>query len=169
MLILAKSLHQIRFGELMQVYADSNGEKASDWPDLPKGFALMQAEQDFRQYLEEVFFRTPSAVCAIWEEKGKYVSALRLEPYRDGLLLEGLETHPDCRRKGYGAALIRAVGEYLSDRGAVKIYSHVKKRNIPSLRIHEKCGFIKIADHASCIDGSVDPCSVTLLSEVGLR
>ena len=162
MLILATSLRQLRFGDLMEVYADSNEEKASDWPNLPHGYALTLAEQDFRQYLVEVFFPTPGAVCAVWEENGKYVSALRLEPYRDGLLLEGLETHPIHRRKGYAALLISTVQQHL---GAVKIYSHVEKRNAASLKTHEKCGFSIISDHAVYINGNVDHRCCTLLYE----
>ena len=160
MLILATSLRQLRFGELMEVYADSNEEKASDSPKLNRGYALTLAEQDFRQYLAEVFFPIPDAVCAVWEENGKYVSALRLEPYRDGLLLEGLETHPAYRRKGYAALLISAVQQYL---GAVKIYSHVYKRNTASLKTHKKSGFKQISDHAVYISGSVDYRCRTLL------
>ena len=162
MLILATSLRQLRFGELMAVYTDANEEKASDWPNLPRGFALTLAEQDFRQYLDEVFFRTPNALCAVWEEKGKYVSALRLEPYKDGFLLEGLETHPDHRKKGYAAALITAVQQHL---GSVKIYSHVDKKNPASLKTHEKCGFSKLSDHAVYISGSVDYRCCTLVYE----
>ena len=160
MLILAKSLRQIRFGELMEVYADSNAEKTSDWPNLPHGYALTLAEQDFRQYMDEVFFKTTDALCAIWEENRKYVCALRLEPYKDGLLLEGLETHPDHRKKGYAAMLITAVQQHL---GTVKIYSHVDKRNVASLKTHKKCGFRKISDHAVYINGSVDYRCCTLL------
>ena len=163
MLILAKSLRQIRFGELMEVYTDSNAEKASDWPNLPHGYALTLAEQDFRQYMDEVFFQTTDALCAIWEENGKYVCALRLEPYKDGLLLEGLETHPDHRKKGYAAILITAVQQHL---GTVKIYSHVDKRNVASLKTHKKCGFQKISDHAVYINGSVDYRCCTLMSQV---
>jgi len=70
---------------------------------------------------------------------GRYVSALRLEPYRDGLLLEALETAPEQRRKGFAAALIRAVQCFLE--GKTKLYSHVDKRNLSSLKVHEKCGF----------------------------
>ena len=162
MLTIATSLRQIRFGELMEVYADSNEEKASDWPNLPHGYALTLAEQDFRQYLDEVFFRTPDAFCAIWQESGKYVSVLRMEPYKDGLLLEGLETHPCHRKKGYAAALITAVQQHL---GPVKIYSHVSKRNTASLKTHEKCGFRQISDHAVYISGSVDYRCCTLLYE----
>ena len=162
MLILATSLRQIRFGELMEVYGDSNEEKTSDWPNLPHGYALTLAEQDFRQYLNEVFFRTPGTLCALWEEKGKYVSVLRLEPYKDGLLLEGLETHPDHRKKGYAAKLTTAVQQHL---GSVKIYSHVNKRNAASLKTHEKCGFKQNSDHAVYINGSVDYRCCTLLYE----
>ena len=162
MLILAASLRQLRFGELMEVYAGSNEETASQNHEYPSGFALQQAEQDFRQYLSEVFFRTPGAVCAVWEEKGTYVSALRLEPYRDGLLLAGLETHPSHRKKGYAETLIRAVQQYL---GQGKIYSHVNKRNIASLKTHEKCGFIRISDQAVYINGNVDRRCCTFLFE----
>ena len=162
MLILATSLRQLRFGELMEVYADSNEEKASDWPNLPHGYALTLAEQDFRQYLQEVFFPTTGAVCAVWEENGTYISALRLESYKDGLLLEGLETHPDHRRKGYAAILINAVRQHL---GSVKVYSHVNKGNTASLKTHEKCGFVKIFDHAVYINGSVDHRCCTLIYE----
>ena len=90
MLILARSLRELRFSELMEVYADSNLEKAEDWSDLPRGYALQLAEQEFRQYLQEVFFPVSGAVCAVWQEQGRYVSSLRLEPYRDGLLLAAL-------------------------------------------------------------------------------
>ena len=85
MLILAQSIRDLSFSKLMGVYIEGNLENAEEfYPDLPEGQKLMQAEQDFYQYLNEVFFRTSGAVYAIWEEQGAYVSALRLEPYRDG-------------------------------------------------------------------------------------
>lgn len=162
MLTIARSLKDLRFAELMQVYEQSNLEAAEERKNLPPMFALQLAEQDFRQYLQEVFFRTPGAFCCIWEEGGRYVSALRLEPYKDGLLLAALETSPGCRRQGYGSALIRAVQQYL---GVGKIYSHVEKRNTASLRTHEKCGFRIISDCAVYISGSVDYRCCTLLYE----
>lgn len=156
MMILAHSLQDLRFGALMEVYADSNEEKASDWPNLPRGYALTLAEQDFRQYLQEVFFPTDGALYAVWEEEGCYVSALRLEPYRDGLLLEALETRPDQRGKGYAQTLIREMQRYLAQQGPVKLYSHIAKRNSASRSVHEKCGFRVVSDHAVYINGSVD-------------
>lgn len=165
MLILAHSLGELRFPELMELYADSNREAAADWPDLPPLFALELAERDHRQYLQGVFFRTPGAMMAVWETQGSYVSALRLEPYRDGLLLAGLETAPAHRKKGYAGILIRAVQTHLRQQGPVKLYSHVSKRNTASLRTHESCGFRQIADGAVFINGSVDYRSNTLLYE----
>lgn len=165
MLIIANSLRELRFGELMEVYADSNAKKASDWPNLPRGFALQLAEQEFRQYLQEVFFRTNGALCAVWEESGKYVSALRLEPYKDGLLLEALETAPMERKKGYAAALIHGVQGHLAAQRSVKLYSHVNQRNTASIKTHEKCGFKVISDHAMYINGSVDYRCCTLVYE----
>ena len=165
MLIIAKSMRDLRIGELMEVYAQSNLEKTSDWPNLPKGFALQLAEQDFRQYLQEVFFRTQGAICGIWQVNGKYVSALRLEPYRDGLLLEGLETAPDFRRKGYAAMLIQAVQQFLREQGAVKLYSHVEKRNIASLNTHFSCDFQIVSDCAVYINGNMDYRCYTLVYE----
>ena len=107
MLILARSIRDLSFSRLMEVYIEGNLENAEEfYPDLTEGQKLMQAEQDFYQYLNKVFFRTSDAVYAIWEEQGTYVSALRLEPYRDGLLLEAFETAPPSRRQGYAEKLI---------------------------------------------------------------
>ena len=162
MLMLAHSIRELQFSDLMEVYADSNREKATDWPNLPPMFALQLAEQDHREYLQDVFFRIPGSVLAVWEENGTYVSALRLEPYKDGLLLNALETAPIHRKKGYAVRLIRAVQENM---GNVKIYSHVNKRNVPSLKTHESCGFRVISDCAVFLSGSVDYRSCTLLYE----
>lgn len=163
MLVIAKSFRELRFSELMQVYEQSNLEAAEERKTLPPMFALQLAEQDFRQYLQEVFFRTPSAFCCIWEEKGRYVSALRLEPYRDGLLLAALETAPTFRKQGYASALIRAVQQHLAACGSVKIYSHVNKQNTASVCTHEKCGFRVISDRAVYLNGSVDSHCSTFL------
>ena len=159
MLVLADKLNKLNFAQLMEVYAEGNEENGEDmWPELNREQRLLRAEQAFYQYLSEVFFPVPSAVYAIWEENGKYVSALRLEPYEDGLLLEALETAPQYRRRGYGEKLIRAV----QDAFPQKIYSHVSKRNVPSLAIHKKCGFQQVLDYAKYIDGSVARNAVTL-------
>ena len=161
MLIIANNLRELSFGKLMEVYAEGNLENGCDlWPDELEARQIALAEQEFYNYLQQVFFRTPHAQYLIWEVKGRYVSALRLEPYRDGLLLEALETAPVERRKGYAEALLRATLEHAGD---VKIYSHVGKKNIASLRTHEKCGFRRMLDYAVYADGSVNNLCDTLL------
>ena len=166
MLRIAHSLRELPFPALMAVYREENqllGKRRWPWETPQRQLAL--AEEDFREYLETVFFRQEGALYALWLREDRCVSALRLEPYRDGLLLEALATAPGERRKGYAGALIRAVQEMLISQGPVRLYAHVAKRNTPSLRTHSACGFQKIRDSAVYIDGSADSRSVTLLFE----
>ena len=161
MLYIARSLGQLDFSKLMAVYEEGNLENAEDlYPELSKGQALLRAEQDFYQYLRESFFKTQGAYYAIWQENGNYVSALRIEPYKDGVLLEALESHPQHRRQGFAEKLKRAVLPMEK-----KIYSHVGKRNAASLAVHEKCGFRRISEQAVYIDGSVNQKCCTLCFE----
>ena len=161
MLKIATSLKDLSFSRLMEVYIESNLENGEDqWPELSEDRRLLLAEQGFYDYLRESFFCTTGAAYAVWELDGKYVSALRLEPYKDGLLLEALETAPAERRKGYAEALIRAVQHRT---GGTKIYSHVHKSNVPSLMIHEKCGFRRIMEYAVYIDGSFNHRCCTMI------
>ena len=164
MLRIIRKMRELDFPALMEVYEEGNRENGEElWPELPEGLRMLSAEQAFRQYLQECFFVTPEAVYCVWLENGKYVSALRLEPYQDGLLLEALETAPACRRHGYATALVRAVLEVYGEK---KIYSHVSKRNAASLATHEKCGFYRVADHAVYADGSYMANHVTFCSKV---
>ena len=158
MLYIARSLRELDFSRLMAVYAEGNAENAEDlYPEMSAGERLLRAEQDFYQYLREGFFPVQNAYYALWVEDGEYVSALRIEPYKDGVLLEALETHPEKRRRGFAEKLVKAVLA-----GERKVYSHVGKRNVPSLRVHEKCGFQRISERAVYIDGSVNGKCCTL-------
>lgn len=153
MLIIVNSLRQLDFGQLMALYEEGNRENGEDlYPDLPAGQQLLRAEQDFYDYLCSGFFTQPGDRYCLWIENGIYVSALRLEPYQDGLLLEALETHPQHRGRGHAKKLIRAVLDGVDER----VYSHISPRNGPSLAVHRACGFRKILDHAVYADGSVN-------------
>ena len=161
MLHIARTMAQLDFSRMMAVYEEGNRGNAEElYPDLPRPQALLRAEQDFYQYLRYDFFTTAGAYYALWQEGGEYVSALRIEPYKDGVLLEALETAPGMRRRGYAEKLMRAV---LSTEK--KIYSHVSKRNVASLNIHEKCGFVRVSEQATYIDGSVSSKCCTLCFE----
>ena len=163
MLLVVEKLKDLSFSQLMDVYEEGNRENAEElWPNLDPAQQILLAEQEFYQYLRQVFFPTENARYYIWEEKGHYVSALRLEPYRDGMLLEALETAPSQRKKGYAVQLIQAVQTACPEQ---KLYSHVSKRNTASLGTHEKCGFRRIADYAVYADGSVNSRSFTLCWE----
>lgn len=163
MLKLYDKLGQIDFGKLMALYLEGNQDNAAYfYPNEDPNVALMKAEQDFYQYLKESFFRVYGAVYAIWEENGLYLSALRLEPYEDGLLLEALETHPLYRRRGYGKKLICSVIAYLKGEGSGVIYSHVNKSNKASLGIQLACGFQRVSERAVYIDGSVSQNACTM-------
>lgn len=167
MLIIARSLRELSFGQLMQVYEEGNLENAAQlWPDAPPGQQLAMAEQEFYAYLQQVFFKTPGGVYCIWEQEHTYVSALRLEPYRDGLLLEALETAPGQRRRGYARSLLEATLAWLKERGGGYLYSHVGKKNTASLGVHGQLGFERISELAVYADGSVNDCCCTLRRKV---
>ena len=149
MLIAAKRPGELSFGELMRVYEQDNLERAQQrWPDEPEFRRLALAEADAYEELLG-FFEQPGAVQYVLAEAGRYRSALRLESYRDGLLLTGLATAPAEQGRGYATALLRAVLERHD-----RVYSHIDNENLASIRVHEKCGFVRISDSAILLDGS---------------
>lgn len=167
MLKIATNMRELNLSALMDVYQEGNAEYGADrYPGASPAEQLLLAEQDFYQYLSQCFFPVEGAVYALWELDGGYASALRLEPYQDGLLLEALETAPHKRRQGYACQLLRAVQDWLSQHGRIKVYSHVSRKNTASQRSHQSCGFVKILDHAVYADGSVLSGSDTYLFEV---
>lgn len=153
MLIKANRMSHFRFSELMEVYASTNLEDGkSKYPQLFESEQRLQSEQDFYAYLQE-FFKLPSTCCYILEREDIYVSALRLEPYKDGCLLTALETRPDSRNCGYGKSLVQQVLAQLPENAVV--YSHIAKENEASIAVHTACGFSKFSDYAALLDGTV--------------
>ena len=144
MLIVAKDVSDLRVFTLAEVY---------DLYTLDEG-------QDFYGFLSQDFF--PDGICCVWEESGRYVAALRLQRWRDGYLLEGLQTHREHRGKGYATRLVSAALEALK---MEKVYSHISRENSPSIALHTACGFHKILDYATYLDGSVHPDSDTYVYE----
>jgi len=160
LLKIVKKMGDFPFGDMCRVYEESNLALAREnWPDLPVMQGLYRAELDFYQYLRQDFFTMGDSFYALWEE-GRVVSAVRFERWKDGWLLEGLETHPDFRGRGYAGMLLQAVLPGLEG----TVYSHVKRGNGASLAVHEKAGFRMGADTAM-VDGSFDPEYVTLVRE----
>ena len=166
MFCIARNLGQLSFGKLMEVYREANQEHGAEVaPGEPEERQIALSEQDFFAYLHDSFFTRPDAVYCILEQDKRYVSALRLEPYMDGLLLEALETAPNQRQKGYAVQLIQSAQQMLEQQGSVRIYSHVSKKNLPSLKTHFHCGFEVYQHYAAYIDGSVNDRAYTLRYE----
>lgn len=150
MLRIIRSVGELNFYGLMQIYEESNQAHArEDYPGCDDG--LLQVQMDVYAYLRDVFFRISGAKCCVWEENGRAVCALRLEPYQDGLLLTALETHPEFRRKGFAKKLITAVLETVNE----PVYSHISRGNFASIAVHGQCGFVKRKDTAVLLDGTV--------------
>ena len=166
MLKVFDSSEKLDFGQLMDVYTQWNQKNgAMLYPKLMDNLQVLYSEQDFYAFLEE-FFVVKDAKYYVWEIDGHYCAALRIEPYLDGLLVEAVETTPAMRGRGMASSLLSATIASLRTGCYSKIYSHVQKDNEPSLKLHKKCGFFKIADSAQYIDGSYHDDSYTLICEI---
>ena len=144
MLIVARNVSDLKVFTLAEVYELDS----------------LQEGQDFYGFLSEDFF--PGGICCVWEEKGRYVAALRLQRWQDGYLLDGLQTHPDHRGRGYAKQLI---AESLAALKMEKVYSHISRDNAPSIAAHTSCGFRKLHDRATYLDGTLHLHSDTYLFE----
>lgn len=137
MLKLVSSMKEVNIEQYLAVY------RQPEWDS--------RVEDQMLSYLQEEFFTIRGAVCALWVADGRYVSALRLEPYKDGYLITAVETALQERRKGYAKALLQAV----INRFGGPVYSHIEKSNRPSLNLHNACGFAVCSDFAVLLDGTV--------------
>ncbi len=123
---------------------------------------LLKAEQNFYSYVLD-FMKQEDSFYAVWEIDGRYACALRIEPYQDGYLIEGLVTDVKLRNNGYAKALLAAVCSFLFSKGCFTVYSHIRKDNAASIGTHKACGFCLLYDYAHYIDNSVDSQSYTFV------
>ena len=149
MLKICRSFSELDFDKLAVVY----GLDSLD---------AYQQRMDFYDYLREDFFQVKGAVYAVWYEDERYVSVLRAEPYKDGYLIEGVQTLAACRCMGYGKKLLRTVLDSGVFPPLLPVYSHVHKKNAASLALHLGCGFERVLEYGVFIDGSVFHHSCTL-------
>ena len=164
MLKIITNINELNLEQFLQIYKESfikNGR--NHFWQFSEDQQVAFAEEEMLDYLRNDFFRGPGAFAAAWAADGTYKSALRMEPYRDGMLLHALETAPEARRQGCAYALIKATMEYLQTQNCNVVYSHIDKRNKASLRLHEKCGFIPFSDFAVYLDGTVTQSSRTMI------
>lgn len=166
MLQFIRTFKHLNFRLLADVYKEScQISGMQNYPDEPYFQQLRSAEQDLYGEVK-CFFEDSKAFYAVWLVDGRYMSVLRMEPHKDGLLLEGLETMPEARGNGYAKQLICAVLSALSDQSGMPVYSHIDKNNSASLAAHKACGFEKVKDCAVYVDGSVSSNAYTMLKTI---
>ena len=164
MLSLFSSSKSFPYSAVAEIYRTSIlSDGAFRYPEEPEEVQEALAEADFLSYIRLDFFPRQGSLYALWQADTRYVSATRIEPYRDGVLLSGLETAPEHRGRGYASSLLAALLGALENQGISRVYSHVNKWNRPSLAVHQKCGFRIFKDSAVYLDGSADGRAYTLL------
>ena len=149
MIIEINSFDQVDRRKLMDVYRESNIENTDYfYPDVSdKDEALQRVECDYLNYIGNDFLADSKNQYMVLERDGIWVCALRLYRIDDRLyFIEALETHPEHRRKGYGAQLLAGVIDLLKRQGAYTIRDCVDKKNIASLLTHQKVGFVVYSD-----------------------
>ncbi len=167
MLIVFQAMNQINFGQLMDVYEETNHIRGEEeYPNLFPEERRVRIEQNLYAYIRENLYAQKNGFCCVWAPEGRYVAALRMEQYKDGWLLTALETDPAARNKGYGKALVNAVLTYMAEQGASAIYTHVNKQNKASLAVHYACGFQRLLEYAVFLDGSVSQKFYTLYTKL---
>ncbi len=132
--------------------------------DISDNTRLLKAEQDFYSFVLD-FLKHDSSFYAVWEEDNRYISTLRMEPYEDGLLVEGLTTDTSFRKQGYAKLLLKEAVDYALSTGFTRVYSHIARDNKASIAAHISCGFQLYRDHAVFIDGSVNHHNYTYMYE----
>ena len=160
MMIKITEYQELDTRKLMDVYAEGNYENTEYFfPDEEdKSIAVQKVEAGFLNFLKNDFFSKSDAIYWILDIDGIWVSALRTCMIQDDLYyMEALETRPDCRRKGYEATLLSGVVEAFKENGSFRLCSCVSKRNVASLKTHEKCGFRIVSEEGyNYLSGEAD-------------
>jgi len=154
MLVWVQAMNQLPLEALEQIYSESLHSNANNR-------SYQSALDAFLEYLRMDFFPEGGSFC-LWKIEDVFVSAARFLPYKDGLLLAGLETAPQHRKQGNAVSLLQEALRCI-DSSPTPIYSHVHTENRISLRLHEACGFSVLYHHARLLDGTVSSRYYTLL------
>lgn len=119
--------------------------------------ALAEAPETFGSTLERERARTladwqrwlsPSATFLLETETGPQGIAAGVPDATDPALvhLMAMWVHPELRRSGAAAALVKAVLDWAEERGAKSVRLDVIDGNEPATKLYEKCGFSATGD-----------------------
>lgn len=162
MLLVFDRISDVDTSSLKTVYLQSIKRMGDGfYRRFPEPERKFLAEERFIDDLRDFFLITHGELFMLYVD-GKPVSALRSETYLDGQLISYLETSPDMRGRGYAGILISSVIKHLRGQGIDHIYSHINKKNLPSLAVHRTNGFQISADYAKLLDGTVSQNYFTL-------
>lgn len=153
MLVIAESMQELHWEAICQIYKEGfslRGEKA--YPFLSENERILRAQEDTYHYLRDEFYSLKGAYYAFWVEDDRWICALRMRPYQNGMLMDALETAPAFRNQGFARKLLREVLLQLPP--DIYVYSRILRRNKASVRVHLQCGFQKHKPFAVFLDGS---------------
>lgn len=80
------------------------------------------------------------------EEKGELIGMAAVMFGPDGADLVNILVKKDCRRRGVGDALMRAVLEECDRRELKKLFLEVRESNAPAVALYEKYGFTRVGE-----------------------
>lgn len=119
--------------------------RARLWPDADAGVLRDEVDNFFAG-------APPPTVAAVFVadcDAAKGFLELSVRPYANGCdsmpvpFVEGWYVEPELRGRGVGRALMRAAEAWAADRGYREVGSDTQLWNAPSLRAHERCGFVE--------------------------
>ena len=135
--------------KLMDLYYEDNLMNIK-WfcPEVTnKEEAIKLIEKDYLFFLKSEFFKRDNVSLWVLIHEDVWVSALRLYKISDNeYFIEALATHPYYRHQGFASKLIIGIINELKKNGSFTIYSEANKKNIASIKTHQKCGFEIVSD-----------------------
>ncbi|MFK5883728.1 MAG: GNAT family N-acetyltransferase [Candidatus Izemoplasma sp.] len=98
-------------------------------------------KNDYLNYLNNLGNDPNFLFYYILESGYEFISVCRLIKDKDKVVVEGLETHRDYRKQGYGFEVIKATIDYAREINIKVLYAVVRQHNTASLRTFIKSGF----------------------------
>ena len=153
MVSVIDEIDKLDFLKICDVYKDDLERKRKIRHRLiAKSEGATLVKQEYLRYLEDVFFGQYNGKLFVYQDYDRYLSAVCIEPFKDGLLLDSLVTVPEARRRGYAKKLIDYALDYCKTR---PVYAHIHYNNKASRLLHEKIGFSLLCEYAHMLDGSI--------------
>lgn len=160
-----------RYRLVHEIYGESNLENVRwDNPEVEDFSKLLfEYEKGYMDFVQSFLVNEKNRYY-IFEINGQWVSALRMTKVEDFYYLEALETAKQYRKKGYGTEFLQELIRMLKKRGKIIIRSNVSKKNMASLAVHKKCGFVIEEENGiNCLTGEQRKSVYGMIYENGIK